>query len=840
MSHPATSPPDQSASERGVGPTLAIGLLVLLAGSYVVNAMDRQVFPVLLPAVRNEYGFSLGQGGLLATIFTLGIGLAGLPSGYLLDRFSRKAVMVAGILIYSAFTLLTTASTGFGDMFGYRAASGVGEAMQNAALFSAIGAFFFRRRALALGSLNFAYGLGSFLGPLLGSQLQEGADSWRLPLLIYGGLGIVFAVVILVGVPKRFTERREPAAPEERGQGAGLATSLWNRNSMLLALIAAITGLAMYGYIGLYPTFLEDELGFTGGQAGFTASMFGLGALMGIPAGLLGDRYDPRYVIGGAFVGAMVVGFLVFNGPTGRAAQAILSFGVGTFASGFLFVNVYSALQRSIRPDYVGRASGLFVASLYIPSAFAGYLFSALVDAFDWGGAGLVQLTLLPIVGIIAVLCLDGSRFPRSPRTQGRRMSTSPTTPPGPRRFHEQRWLLDQAIRTDGLEWDQPRVAYTVRPMGVDGLPDFHLARTRITKYGDLVPVFTGLAARRERLAREAEAVGRTVTAREHWFHAALLFVTAEWSIFETTPELVALDDRKNACYANYARLADHHVERVEVPFGDAFIPAWLHLPVGHQPGTRLPTVLSCGGMDAPKELNVSLYGDKFLERGFAVLAFDGPGQGEAPVRGVTFTPDAWIDAGEALMAWLAGRPEVDQDAIVGFGLSFGSYWMTQVAATQPRLKGSAVGLVCHEHGGHAIFEQASPTFKARYMWMSGLEHDEDAFDAMAARLDLGPLVERMPSPWLVIAGDLDELSPIEHSYDLAARCAAPAPMLVYEGGRHALSLPTPSVALGPQWIAYAADWLLDRIAGHPAEDVVDHVGPDGLVQRRPHPKEHA
>lgn len=272
-------------------------------------------------------------------------------------------------------------------------------------------------------------------------------------------------------------------------------------------------------------------------------------------------------------------------------------------------------------------------------------------------------------------------------------------------------------------------------------------------------------------------------------------------------------------------------------PSGTATFPRGFTFPAGHA-GGPLPTVLSCGGMDAPKELNVNPYGDKFPERGFAVLAFDGPGQGEAPIRGVKFTPTAWIDAGETIMAWCGARAEVDDDRIVGFGLSFGSYWMSQIAATQPRLRGSAVGLVCHEPGCHTIFEMASPSFKARYMWMSGLEHDEAAFDEMVTQIDLRPLMPRMSAPWLVVAGDEDELSPVEHSYDLARQCPAAAPMLVYQQGRHALSLPTPSVALGPNWLTYAGDWLLDRVTGVPVTDYVDYVLPSGQVERRPHPKE--
>jgi len=173
----------------------------------------------------------------------------------------------------------------------------------------------------------------------------------------------------------------------------------------------------------------------------------------------------------------------------------------------------------------------------------------------------------------------------------------------------------------------------------------------------------------------------------------------------------------------------------------------------------------------------------------------------------------------------------------VGLGLSFGSYWMSQIAASQPRLRGAAVGLVCHEPGCHTIFEAASPSFKARYMWMSGLERDEAAFDEMVREIDLRPVMPGMRVPWLVVAGDADELSPIEHSYELAAACGSPSAMLVYQQGRHALSLPTPSVAAGPNWIGYAADWLLDRVDGKPVDEHIDYVLPSGDIERRPHPK---
>ena len=391
--------------------SVAVVMLVLVAASYVINAMDRQVFSVVLPPIREDFSFSLAQGGFLSTIFTLGIGLAGVPSGYLLDRYPRKVVMLIGIAIYSVFTILTALALGFLDMSLYRAITGIGESMQNAALFSAVGAYFYSRRAMALGTLNFAYGLGSFFGPLFGGVMLQSTGSWKLPFYVYGVLGLVFIGIIGFFVTRRFTEQEEPPSVTAASVDERMPERLLNRNLIIGIITAAIVGTSMYGYLGLYPSFLQEELGFTPTQAGFALSMFGLGALMGIPAGYLGDRFPQRWVIIGALVGAIVTGYVLFNLITTPLQHNILSFLEGMFASGFLFVNVYSLMQRSVKTTIIGRASGAFITSLYVPSALAGYLFAFLVGRFDWGGAAIVQLVLIPLIGIVAMLFLDPSRI---------------------------------------------------------------------------------------------------------------------------------------------------------------------------------------------------------------------------------------------------------------------------------------------------------------------------------------------------------------------------------------------------------------------------------------------
>src|SRR5258708_10824852 len=58
------------------------------------------------------------------------------------------------------------------------------------------------------------------------------------------------------------------------------------------------------------------------------------------------------------------------------------------------------------------------------------------------------------------------------------------------RRWTEQRWLLDNTIRSVGMDWDQPRSAYLSAPCGPQATADFALVRSRLQKYADAPPAF--------------------------------------------------------------------------------------------------------------------------------------------------------------------------------------------------------------------------------------------------------------------------------------------------------------------------------------------------------------
>ena len=399
------------------------------------------------------------------------------------------------------------------------------------------------------------------------------------------------------------------------------------------------------------------------------------------------------------------------------------------------------------------------------------------------------------------------------------------------RRFIEQRWLLDAAIRLIGVDWDQGRSRYFAQPCGPDAEPDFARLRERIKKFADIHREFAAAARLREEAADAAAKAGDEAAQRQHAFTAAVLWGGAQWPLFGNTPLNLAYGEHKVSCYRRYIEVAPHRIERVEIPFGATTLPAYLHLP--STADGPVPCIVQVGGMDSFKEHLVAIEGDPLLSAGVARLTFDGPGQGESVTRGLWVTATNFVDAGRAVVEWLRQRREIDPARIGVSGVSFGSFWATQVAASVDGLIGAAVMLVVHESGMHDVFESVSPTFKSRFMYMSGYPDDEAGFDTLARTMSLDATAADVRCPFMVVAGEEDDLSPIESTWQLLRRVSGPKRLLLYQGERHGIS-GGPAAINGPDRDASIVEWLLDRVAGRELIDELHFVDTQGRVHVTP------
>ena len=375
------------------------------------------------------------------------------------------------------------------------------------------------------------------------------------------------------------------------------------------------------------------------------------------------------------------------------------------------------------------------------------------------------------------------------------------------RRWREQRWILDQVIQARGIDWDQGRTGKILRNCGPAVQSDLQEVCRRIGKFVDIPREFARAAARREEQGWQAEADGHFPEARDHYYIAACFYTNAMWAVYEDgNPRRLGWQEKKRACYDKFILYAGRSIERVELPYQGKSIQALLHLPTGIKAGEKVPCIMYIPGMDGVKE-DTPATGDPFIEHGFAVLAIDGPGQGETRERGITCTASNYADAGKLACDYLARRPEIDAERIGIMGSSMGSYWAPRVVAEDKRFKACAVSGVCMEPGQYAIFNMSSPTFKMNYMYMSGYD-DEAAFDEFAKTLTLKGVTSRITCPYMVVAGEDDEHCDMKFVYELMSEIPGPKLLYVFEGERHSIR--------NPRARSLVVNWLIDRLLDKP------------------------
>jgi MFS family permease len=110
-----------------------------------------------------------------------------------------------------------------------------------------------------------------------------------------------------------------------------------------------------------------------------------------------------------SFLLAAGVCALLFNGPGSFMAQLVFSFALGAIFSGTIFVNLAGYHVKVVTGELAGRASGIFVTTLYGSATAAGYLIGWLVRLSDWASAANLQLVLLCVIAAAISLLVRSS-----------------------------------------------------------------------------------------------------------------------------------------------------------------------------------------------------------------------------------------------------------------------------------------------------------------------------------------------------------------------------------------------------------------------------------------------
>ncbi len=367
-------------------------------------------------------------------------------------------------------------------------------------------------------------------------------------------------------------------------------------------------------------------------------------------------------------------------------------------------------------------------------------------------------------------------------------------------RLHADDLFSEQAYRALG---------YTTYGAADIGEVTSTMARITTTDLDQWHDEWRATADRVRAVAYERHAAGDDVAARNAYFRASNYYRTASTMLMNPV-----VDPRLIECYhlqadmfqAGAATLA-LPPEAVEIPYDGITLPGYFFR--ADDSGTPRPTMILTDGYDGTVEELMFASGFAALERGYHVLAFDGPGQGTVIAdRGVALRPD-WENVITPVVNFVLRYPEVDSNRVVLQGLSLGGYLAPRAATREHRL--AACISDCGPYDVSLAIESRTPRFMRsarmsgalrrilknvlakptagwalrRGLWVHGISDPLDYVAATRA-YSLRGLERLITCPTLVIATEDDTLS--SNQKELFDNIVAPKKYLWFtaaEGANH-------------------------------------------------------
>ncbi|WP_285648033.1 MFS transporter [Actinomycetospora sp. NBRC 106375] len=375
---------------------LAVGVAAQTAASAVVYGV-----PFLVPSLRDERGLSLAAVGIVVAAPTLGLLVALIAWGAVVDRVGERLPMAAGLgfcgVLTGALALLAPASLALA--VALLVLAGIGAASVNAASGRLImGWFDVEERGLAMGIRQTAQPLGVAVGGLVLPTLAQQDGSFEA--LVWPALACVVCAVLVVLVAA--DPPRTPRAPGEAPPASPYRSPVLPRVHAASALLV----LPQFAISAFSLEYLVREQGWSPGVAGvFVAAAQIAGAAGRIGSGWWSDRVGSRLRPMRQLAVASAAVLLVFSvGDLTLGLIAVAGIAAGSVITvadnGLAFV----ATAEIAGPGWSGRALGVQNTTQNIVATIAPPALGALIGVSSYAvGFAVVALAPLAAIGVTPV-----------------------------------------------------------------------------------------------------------------------------------------------------------------------------------------------------------------------------------------------------------------------------------------------------------------------------------------------------------------------------------------------------------------------------------------------------
>jgi len=308
----------------------------------------------------------------------------------------------------------------------------------------------------------------------------------------------------------------------------------------------------------------------------------------------------------------------------------------------------------------------------------------------------------------------------------------------------------------DSFSFESLRGASYLNASGAD-LGEMITTSTKIPEGDELAwsTEWEALANRIAEIGDTTASAGHKVSAREAYLRASNYYRMADFYYREDPTgdreRSLGLQHSSQRTFAAAVPLLDYPARAVEIPYEGMSLPGYFYTP--DDSGAKRPTLLFIGGYDSTVEELFLAGAVPALRRGYNVLTWDGPGQGQNVAKGIYFRPD-WETAVTPAVDLALSFPEVDPDALVLMGMSLGGYLAPRAAAFEHRF----AALICYD-GVWDFHASLTNLFAKGDSLPGGLEQllGQDTIVRWAARCGL----------WSFGLSDLDQLLEASKAYTL-------------------------------------------------------------------------
>jgi MFS transporter, AAHS family, 3-hydroxyphenylpropionic acid transporter len=377
----------------------ALRTLILCAAAALVEGFDTQSMGVAAPQVIAEFGLSPAWAGFVFSSATFGLFLGAALGGRIADYFGRKRALIASLLLFGAFSLLTAMASGAESLSAARLFTGLGlgGAMPNFISLSSESTRA-RGRVSAVTLVMAGMPFGGALSAILSLSAQLGW-SWRWIFVVGGTAPLVLAVFMVYLLPehRKIADAAARGAPRVESVRAVLFGPGRAATTVMLWVAFFFTQLVLLLMLNWLPS-LVIGLGYSRTEASAASVCFGLsGSLGAVILGHLhaGDSQSRRRWVIATYAGMAAA--LAAVASVGKAFWLIATACAvaGVFIIGaqlILFALAPLYYRAAIRGTGVGAAVAVGRLGSVVGPLFAGGLLAS------GGGSAAVLVAIVPFV----------------------------------------------------------------------------------------------------------------------------------------------------------------------------------------------------------------------------------------------------------------------------------------------------------------------------------------------------------------------------------------------------------------------------------------------------------